>query len=224
METFLTVLSGIGWIIVYEECIRLGFKEKTYAMPLFALGLNLAWEAIYSFSDIFLAAHGPLEGLNLIQAYFNASWVILDIIILFTYFKYGKNEFPKSINQKYFPAWTMLVIICCFALQYVFIKEFGFIMGAKYSAFLQNLLMSVMFIDMYIKRGNMNGQSLVLAYAKWIGTLAPTILFGILEYNTLVLVCGIFCSVFDIIYISLLSKSKKLSDKFIPILAMNKNG
>ena len=103
----------------------------------------------------------------------------------------------------------MLVIICCFALQYVFIKEFGFIMGAKYSAFLQNLLMSVMFIGMYIKRGNMNGQSLLLAYAKWIGTLAPTILFGILDYNILILACGIFCSVFDIIYIYLLSKYKK---------------
>lgn len=33
MELFLTVLSGIGWMIVYEECIRLGFRQKTYAMP-----------------------------------------------------------------------------------------------------------------------------------------------------------------------------------------------
>lgn len=44
MEMFLTLISGIGWIIVYEECIRLGFKEKTYAMPLFALGLNRSEE------------------------------------------------------------------------------------------------------------------------------------------------------------------------------------
>lgn len=28
MDLFLTFLSGIGWMIVYEECIRLGFKEK----------------------------------------------------------------------------------------------------------------------------------------------------------------------------------------------------
>ena len=209
MEMFLTLISGIGWIIVYEECIRLGFKEKTYAMPLFALGLNFAWEAIYSFSDIFLAAHGPLVGLNAIQAYVNASWAVLDIIILFTYFKYGKKEFSKSINKKYFLAWILLVMACCFALQYVFIKEFGFIMGAKYSAFLQNLLMSVMFIGMYVKRGNMKGQSLLLACAKWIGTLAPTIMFGILDYNIIVLASGIFCSVFDVIYICLLSKCKK---------------
>lgn len=209
MELFLTLISGIGWIIVYEECIRLGFKQKTYAMPLFALGLNFAWEATYSFSDIFLFAHGPLKGLNAVQAYVNASWAILDIFILFTFFKYGKKEFPKSINRNIFFYWNTLIIICCFTLQFIFIKEFGFIMGAKYSAFLQNLLMSVMFINMYIRRGTIEGQSLLLAYAKWIGTLAPTIIFGILDYNIFILLCGIFCSVFDIIYIYILSKHKK---------------
>ncbi len=29
MDLFLTLLSGIGWMIVYEECIRLGFKDKS---------------------------------------------------------------------------------------------------------------------------------------------------------------------------------------------------
>ena len=54
----------------------------------------------------------------------------------------------------------------------------------------------------------MEGQSLLLAAAKWIGTLAPTILFGMINYNALVLVCGIFCSVFDLIYIGLLIREK----------------
>lgn|GEM_PF-5769525 len=35
MATLLTVISGIAWIIVYEECIRIGLKNKTYCMPLF---------------------------------------------------------------------------------------------------------------------------------------------------------------------------------------------
>lgn len=43
-----------------------------------------------------------------------------------------------------------------------------------------------------------------LAVAKWIGTLAPTILFGWISYNPYVLVFGIFCSVFDLIYIGLI--------------------
>ena len=45
MDILLTIISGLFWIIVYEECIRLGFKQKTYCMPFFALTLNIAWES-----------------------------------------------------------------------------------------------------------------------------------------------------------------------------------
>mgnify|MGYP000984424995 CR=1 FL=1 len=42
MSLFLVLLSGVCWSIVYIELIRKGFQDKTYAMPLFALGLNFA--------------------------------------------------------------------------------------------------------------------------------------------------------------------------------------
>lgn len=209
METFLTILSGVGWIIVYEECIRLGFKEKTYSMPFFALGLNFAWELIYTVSDFFLDAHGPLVGMTLAQSIANAVWVCLDVLILSTYFLYGKKEWPKHIKGSFFVPWSILVLVCCFALQIVFIKEFGFVMAAQYSAFLQNLLMSVLFIGMYVKRGNRKGQSLLLAIAKWIGTLDPAILMGVMTFNAVVLVCGIFCTIFDLIYIGLILKKPR---------------
>jgi len=209
MSVFLTVLSGVGWIIVYEECIRLGLKQKTYAMPFWALGLNFAWELIYTISDIFLEAHGPLEGMTLVQSIANAAWVCLDVVILATYFLYGKKEWPKQMDSKLFVPWSILGLICCFALQLVFIQEFGFTMAAQYSAFLQNLLMSVLFIDLYVRRGSMEGQSVLLACAKWIGTLAPTILMGVLNFNWVVLVSGAFCTVFDVIYIVLLCSEQK---------------
>lgn len=209
MEIFLTLLSGIGWIIVYEECIRLGLTQKTYAMPFWALGLNFAWEFIYAVSDIFLEAHGPLNGMNAVQAYVNAAWVLLDVVILTTYFKYGKKEWPELVDKKWFVPWSVLGLICCFALQLVFIREFDFVLASEYSAFLQNLLMSILFIQQFAKRKSMEGQSVLLAVAKWIGTLAPTILMGAISFNALVLVCGIFCSVFDLIYIGLLVNYKK---------------
>lgn len=209
METLLTILSGIGWIIVYEECIRLGFKQKTYAMPFFALGLNFAWELIYTLSDIFFEAHGPLVGMTLLQTIANAAWVCMDVLILTTYFLYGKKEWPSTMNRKWFWPWSILGLVCCFALQLVFIQEFGFVMAAQYSAFLQNLLMSILFIAMYAKRGTMEGQSILLAVSKWIGTLAPTILMGVITYNSVVLVCGIFCTMFDLIYLSLLVGHKR---------------
>lgn len=210
MIIFLTLLSGIGWMIVYEECIRLGIKRKTYAMPFWALTLNITWEIIYSYSDIFLEAHGPLTGINVAQSVVNVFWVFLDCVILYTYFKYGKKEWPEQISGKLFVPWSLLVILCSALLQLVFIKEFGFVLAAKYSAFLQNLLMSVLFIHLFISRKNMEGQSLLLAIAKWIGTLAPTILMGVIEFNIVVLTAGLFCSVFDIIYIILLIKERKV--------------
>lgn len=164
---------------------------------------------IYTVSDIVLEAHGPLIGMNAIQVVVNAVWGLLDCIILYTYFKYGKKEFEKLFVKKLFVPWIVLILICCFALQIVFIMEFGFIMAAQYSAFLQNLLMSVMFVNMFIKRGNMEGQSLLLAGAKSIGTLAPTILMGVITFNPVVIVCGIFCTIFDVIYILLLMNYKK---------------
>jgi hypothetical protein len=49
MALFLTVLSGLAWTIVYAEGIRLGFRDRTYAIPLAALGLNFAWSGSTEF-------------------------------------------------------------------------------------------------------------------------------------------------------------------------------
>ena len=48
MESFLGVLSGLAWTVVYIECVRVGLRDRTYAMPLAALGLNIAWESTYA--------------------------------------------------------------------------------------------------------------------------------------------------------------------------------
>ena len=50
MDTSLVLagISGICWTIVYIECIRLGFRQKTYAMPFWALALNIAWETMHA--------------------------------------------------------------------------------------------------------------------------------------------------------------------------------
>jgi len=52
MVTLLTALSGIAWTIVYIDSIRVGFMQRTYAMPIAALGLNIAWEWTYAIRDL----------------------------------------------------------------------------------------------------------------------------------------------------------------------------
>ncbi|MEI6757868.1 MAG: hypothetical protein WCK85_08440 [Chlorobium sp.] len=76
--------------------------------------------------------------------------------------------------------------------------------------------MSVLFIGMLVSRGSSEGQSLTIAVSKWLGTLAPTILFGLLGAHgfngpsSLILVTGLFCSLFDLIYIAMLARTKAL--------------
>jgi hypothetical protein len=198
MELFLTALSGIAWTIVYIVSIRIGFTQKTYAMPIAALGLNIAWEWIYSIYDL-TSAPGP-------QAYINLVWALADVVILFTFFRYGRAEFPSFVTRPLFIAWGVAILGTSVAIQLLFIREFGLVdmRAAAYSAFLQNLLMSGLFIAMFVARRGARGQSLTIAIAKWIGTLAPTLLLGAIQNSPFILGIGILCSIFDLAYIGLL--------------------
>lgn len=203
MDLFFSLLSGLFWIITYIQIIRVGFKDKTYGMPAFALALNFAWEAIYSYISL---KSNPLD----LQGWVIFIWFLLDIAIVFTYLKYGIRHFPI---KKYFIPWTIIIFIMSFVIQYSFIIEFGEL-SSWYSAFIQNLIMSAAFINMLYIRRNVNGQNLRIAISKWIGTLAATVVFGIIYDNQLVLVLGIFCSIFDMIYIFYLRCTIKRSSSF----------
>ena len=208
MNILLTLLSGISWMIVYEQCIRLGFKQKTYAMPLLALGLNLAWENIHS---IYGFACGDFS----MQTIVNTFWCFLDVLILVTWLRYGYKEFGNH-TKKTFYSWTILALVMSYFVQWGFVLEFDRILGMQYSAYIQNLIMSVMFIALLEKRQSAKGQSMTLATAKWIGTLAPLGIvgmnFGTDTFQPLIIILGIFCSVFDLLYIYLLSRKIKGTD------------
>ena len=96
-------ISGICWTIVYIESIRLGFKHKTYAMPFWALALNIAWETVHSILGY------KIEGIT-IQVIFNAVWCLFDVGILYTYFKYGQKYFPEFLSKNTFILWSIIVL------------------------------------------------------------------------------------------------------------------
>lgn len=217
IKLILTVISGLCWTVVYVEGIRIGFRDKSYAIPFYALALNFAWELLHTIFGF------RTNGVS-VQNIFNALWFTFDIGILYTYFKFGRKYFSarikgypsanedKTVNAGIFIGWSVLGLVTALAVEYGFIREFGVAVGAGYSAFLQNLLMSILFITMLVRRGNNEGQSLSIAINKWVGTLAPTILYGVLgeggfpHGSFLILILGIFCSIFDLIYIRMLTR------------------
>jgi hypothetical protein len=122
---------------------------------------------------------------------------------VYTFFTFGRAEFPRFVTRPMFTAWGVLVFGASYAVQWLFMAQFGVNDAARYSAFLQNLLMSGLFIAMLVARRGLRGQSLTIAIAKWLGTLAPTILIGALGNSPFILGIGIMCSVFDVAYIAL---------------------
>lgn len=212
IKTFLLLLSGIAWTIVYIDCIRIGFKHKTYAMPFWALALNISWELLHTILDY------RSRGIET-QIVINGVWAAFDIAVLVTFFKYGKKYFPKNLKSGWFYIWGISGIVISFMLQHIFIKEYGLIMGGGYAAFLQNLLMSALFIAMLVQRNGSEGQSLTIAISKWIGTMAPTLLFGYIGSNSmggpnaLMLGIGVIIAVLDLTYIIMLVKVKMMEKK-----------
>ena len=222
VKLVLTLVSGVCWTIVYLDGIRVGLRDKSYAIPFYALALNFAWELLYTLLGF------RTEGAT-VQNVINAIWFTFDIGILYTYFKFGWKDFawsrpgttdttgrdqpPATAGGSDFIAWSVLGLITAFAVQYAFRREFGMGKAAGYSAFSQNLLMSVLFIAMLARRGSREGQSLMIAVNKWLGTLAPTILYGALgegsfrQGSFFILTLGSLCSLFDLIYIWLLARS-----------------
>lgn len=204
----LVSISGIAWTIAYIELIRKGFKDKACGMPLFALTLNLAWEMIYAIDGFFIS-----KSFILVQSIANVVWAFFDIFILVTWFLFGKQQMPEN-SKKYFLPYSILAVLVAFVMQFAFYFSCKTPeIASIYSAYAQNVAMSIMFVVMLFKRENTKAQSLTIAICKWIGTLTPTIYGAIytaeLGLNIYVLLTGILCSVFDLIYIYFLCQFKK---------------
>jgi hypothetical protein len=202
MVVALTLISGVAWTVVYVVAIRIGLRERTYAIPAAALALNIAWESIY-------AARGLATGDPSVQTFVNVAWFFTDIVIAYSFLRYGRRELPGFVNRPMFVTWAVLLFATAYVVQWLFIVEFGWGNAAGYAAFLQNLLMSGLFIAMFVARRGPRGQSIVIAVSKWIGTLAPTILFGGLAGSAFILGLGLLCSVFDLAYIALLVAARR---------------
>ena len=69
-------ISGICWTIVYIELIRNGIKDKACGMPIFALGLNIVWELLYSVDGFFIS-----KEFIMIQNVADFVWALCDVFL-----------------------------------------------------------------------------------------------------------------------------------------------
>ncbi|MDQ3848651.1 MAG: hypothetical protein M3261_06820 [Thermoproteota archaeon] len=190
------IIGGIFWSLTYILIIRQGYNDKTYSMPLAALCANISWEAIFSF----IHPHSPP------QLYINYVWFILDVFIVFQFLKFGKSEFPNfSIKQSIASFVFALVLAFCSVLFITY--EFDDWRGA-YTAFGQNLMMSILFVSMLLNRNSLRGQSIYIAIFKLLGTGISSLAFYLYQpiSQGSLLMPFLYISIFvcDIIYLSLI--------------------
>jgi hypothetical protein len=156
--TALAIGSGLCWTVAYLLIIRVGLREQTYGMPIVAFAANISWEFIYSFVR-------PSNG---VQHAINVAWFLLDCAIGYTIVRFGPREFPYLSRRVFIGCLIVLL-----ALAYPAVNLIGTQFDAGdgvFSAFGMNLMMSGLFIALFIARPAGRGQSVGIALAKLAGT------------------------------------------------------
>ncbi len=88
------------------------------------------------------------------------------MIILGQVLTYWRHDFPNVSPCRFYPG-ALLSLLLGFMLVKLMLSEFD---ACAYSAFGDNLMMSILFIAMLIGRNSVRGQSLYIAVLKTVGT------------------------------------------------------
>jgi hypothetical protein len=198
----LGLASGIFWIFTYACVIRQGLLDRTFAMPFLALAMNITWEFLFTFAY-------PSVG-GLMQETINLIWFAADIAILAVFLKYWRTDYPKHLPESYF--WPMFIFAFAMVtpMMAATVSVFGQEDGSVYTAYVDNLVMSVLFLSMLIRRGDRRGQSMWIAWGKLLGTLTASISQYLYDpSNVLWLVLYIEILILDVLYVILLSKAPR---------------
>ncbi|WP_156340003.1 hypothetical protein [Nonlabens sp. YIK11] len=203
IKSALVISGGLFWVIAYLQAIRIGFSSKTYCIPFVALFLNVGWEL-----------YNTVRGFMIVGSYFlnyiNAIWFILDLLIVYTFYTYGR----KSSQRKPYFIWIVVGLF----LTGLIINHIGAVVytpkiGANYVGLGINIIMSILFITNFLKMKKKFTHDLIIAYSKLLGTFCLTLLLGVFGVTRLggvdraMLVLGIIVFTLDIYYLYLLRKS-----------------
>ncbi|KAL4967237.1 terpene cyclase spyD [Aspergillus stella-maris] len=169
-DTF-TAVSGLLWSISYILMARQAFKDRSYAMPLHCLCLNITWEAVYGF------IYGP----GLINQVVFAQWMIVDVVLFYAIIRSA----PDAWSQSPLVARHLLGIIVagcalCLWLHLAVAATFIPFIGRQVvfmTAWPMQLLINVSSIAQLLSRGNTRGHSWGIWWTRMLGTIAAACCF-----------------------------------------------
>ncbi|MCG8573471.1 MAG: hypothetical protein MI810_01185 [Flavobacteriales bacterium] len=209
-ELIVTSIGWIFWITLYILIIRNIRREKYVEMPwICALG-NISWEFVWGF--LFY------ESINLGEFFIWSyrAWFFLDIYIFWGVLKYGNKQTGIAELKKYFVPVCLGVIVLWVSLYSTFIASgFDHKWGSQ-SAYISNVLISTLYISLFLRQWKSKKFSKIMAWCKCLGTLAYTIVyFNFDPPNIFVHVIGGVVFILDISYLLMLYR--KQGKNWVPI-------
>lgn len=166
---FIGALGCVAWMAAYVLILRRAHRDKAYGMPLLALCLNITWEGVAFMSPNPVTLWKYIEGI----------WLFIDVALLWQLWKYGRDEaLPGSLKPFFLPL-VIGTLVLCTIFHWTWLKFWDdkllFV-----DAFIINLVMSVMFIQLWFRRlPNGKGLSISAAWCKMIGTALTSIQCGV---------------------------------------------
>ena len=197
-------LGGVFWALAYLLCIQVGERLRTSLFPVPLILLNITWEFVYATHDLFSGFWS--EGVV------SLVWFLIDARLLLVFLKHGEKGWAR-FESRASRCWMVSVgAVLALVIQLTLLFSFGGRpegYSAIYSAYVQNVLMSVVFLWLIMHAGSRGlipgrkecgGKVLAFGMCKLVGTLLPTLVFW-LEYDiAFVKVAGGLCLVMDICF------------------------
>lgn len=204
IKAVLVSAGGLFWVIAYWQSIRVGFTLKTYCIPFVALFMNVGWEVYNTIRGFIIAG---MYFLNVI----NAIWFVLDLLIVYTFWDYGRNEPQK--RRKF--VWIVIgLFLSGLILNHVSAVLFTPKIGANYFGYCINIIMSILFVTNFITGKKHFKHDLLVAISKLLGTFLLTLLLGVFGVTRLggvdriMLLLGSIVFIIDGYYLLLLIQNK----------------
>jgi len=147
------------WLVLYVLAIIVGFRERTYAIPLVAIAANFSWEliaAVYRPAPVLLWRIGDV------------AWLGLDAGIVWTVLRYGRaqQQIPE-IKRGFYAVVAgtfVFALISQIGLEQALDDAYGFL-----DAYVISVMMSVLFYFLYFARRQASNISYAIAWCKLLG-------------------------------------------------------
>jgi hypothetical protein len=202
IEMFFFAGGCFLWVIVYAIYVRQILKHKYVEMPYFAGAVDFGWEFTWSF---LLATN-----MGLLLQWTYQAWFFFDLFIFGGLLVYGwKQLATPKLRSVFAPMCITVAAGGAAATYFLYTSGLDEPIGAV-SAYLAQLLISILYVGLLLRQGDPERFSLWAAWLRTIGTLMNTIFMNI-HYpdNYFLRFISIAAAPIDFTYIYLLWRIKR---------------